>query len=124
MKWTKRIAAIACAVTTLTYAQLPSSQPPPPSRQPGYTQPSNDPRPPFPRKPDEPRGQRPESFDKSCEDQLRDTRQLIKNQKERIELLEHIRKDLEKENATLKTRVNSLESQVEVLKAQLAAKGK
>jgi len=124
MKRALAISTIACVVATLTYAQLPSSQPPNPSRLPGYTQPSDDPRPPLPRKPNDPSGQRPDSFDRSCEDQLRDARQLVRNQKERIDLLEIIRKDLEKENVSLKARVSSLESQVEVLKSQLAAKGK
>jgi hypothetical protein len=123
MKWMAVIALTAFAVTSLTHAQLPTSQPTQPSRLPSI-QPSNDPLPSFPGKPTDPRGQRPDSFDRSCEEQLNDAKQLVKNQKERIDLLEYIKKDLEKENTTLKSRVVSLESQIEVLKAQLAAKGK
>lgn len=81
-------------------------------------------RPTSPTRPIDPQGQRPDSFDKSCEDRLKEITQLARNQKERIDLLEYIKKDLEKENFALKEKVGILESQVATLKAQLAAKGK
>lgn len=100
------------------------NQPPRPERITPAPEPNLGNRPTLPSRPIDPQSQRPDSFDKSCEDRLKDVTQLARNQKERIDLLEYIRKDLEKENSALKERVSILESQVATLKAQLAAKGK
>jgi len=65
---------------------------------------------------------RPDSFTKSCDSQLIDAQQMVRNQKERIDLLEYIRRDLETDNAKLKATVSDLEAQVAALRKQISAK--
>ena len=47
---------------------------------------------------------------------------MVRNQKERIDLLEYIRRDLETDNAKLKATVSDLEAQVAALRKQISAK--
>jgi hypothetical protein len=118
----------SAVVTTLAFLIIaPSalSQPrlPPSLTDPRPNSPATSPTTTRPTVPDrDPSAQRPDSFSKSCEDQLREARQLVSNQKERIDLLEVIRKDLEKDNARLKSNVASLEAEVAALKRQLSSK--
>ena len=116
------LALLAFMVSPSVLAQATTSGTAQPDRRPGIMEPRDREQPKTPNNRVDPSAQRPEIFSRTCDDQLRDAQQMVRNQKERIVLLDYIRAELEKENANLKTSVSSLESQIDSLRKQLSAR--